>query len=66
MDYVKTAFIWNSILRMVAFICITAAAIYFGKIAVLWFYLIPMFMGVESKKEKKDDGKSDGSDSTTS
>lgn len=42
-----TLFICNCIVRAVAFICITVAAIYFGIIGVLWFYLIPMFMGID-------------------
>lgn len=45
----KFAYMWNSILRVIAFICITVAAIYFGKVGILWFYLVPMFMGIEYK-----------------
>lgn len=49
----KGVYMWNCILRSVAFICITMASIYFGKVSVLWFYLIPMFMGIEYKTDKK-------------
>lgn len=49
----KFAYMWNSILRVIAFICITVAAIHFGKIGILWFYLVPMFMGAEYKSSNK-------------
>lgn len=49
----KFAYMWNSILRVIAFICITVAAIHFGKIGILWFYLVPMFMGVEYKSSNE-------------
>ena len=55
---IKTMLICNCISTVVAFLCITVAAIAFGKIGILWFYLIPMFMSItsgESKKEKKND-----------
>ena len=40
----KHQFLWNSILKAVAFVCITVAAIQFNKAGVLWFYLVPAFM----------------------
>lgn len=49
----KFAYMWNSILRAIAFICITVAAIHFGKVGILWFYLVPMFMGIEYKSDKE-------------
>ena len=49
----KSVYLWNSILRAVAFICITVAAIHFGKVGILWFYLVPMFMGIEYKSNEK-------------
>ena len=51
----QIVYMWNSLLRAVAFICITAAAIYFNKISILWFYLMPMFMGIDYKSTKKGD-----------
>jgi len=47
----NTVHLFNSILRAVAFICITVAAIHFGKVGVLWFYLVPMFMGIDYEKK---------------
>lgn len=41
----KTAIICNCIIRVVMIAGITAAAIYFSRIAVLWFYLLPACMG---------------------
>lgn len=52
----KFAYMWNSILRVIAFICITVAAIYFGKVGILWFYLVPMFMGIEYKSDNESEG----------
>lgn len=49
----KSVYIWNSILRAVAFICITVAAIHFDKASILWFYLVPMFMGIGYKCGEK-------------
>ena len=52
----QIVYMWNSILRAVAFICITVAAIHFGKISILWFYLVPMFMGIEYNNGEKSEG----------
>lgn len=57
MKHFKFVYMCNCILRAVAFICITYAAIHFGKIGILWFYLMPMFMGMDYKSDEK--GKSD-------
>ena len=46
-------YMWNCILRAVAFVCITTASIYFGKVGILWFYLVPMLMGIEYKTDEK-------------
>lgn len=51
----KIVYAWNAILRMVAFICITYAAVYFNRIAILLFYLVPMFMGVSWEGNKGTD-----------
>lgn len=45
----KIVYLWNSILRAIAFVCITISAMHFNKIGILWFYIIPLFMGVEYK-----------------
>lgn len=47
----KFTYMWNCILRAVAFICITVAAIIFEKPSILWFYLLPMFMSLNYKNE---------------
>ena len=39
-----SAYIVNCILRMVAFACITAAAIHFESAKILWWYLLPLAM----------------------
>jgi hypothetical protein len=46
MNNTKTFLICHAIVRCIAFICITIAAIYFQKISVLWWYLVPACMGV--------------------
>lgn len=53
----KFAYMWNCILRAIAFICITVAAIHFGKIGVLWFYLGPIFMSLDYTGNKKSEDK---------
>ena len=35
--------------RIVAFVCITVAAIYFQNASLLWWYICPMLMGVSVK-----------------
>lgn len=52
MKSLNTLIICNFLLRCVAFICITVAAIQFDKVGVLWFYLVPFLMTVDYKKEK--------------
>ena len=52
----KFAYMWNCILRVIAFICITMAAICFGKVGILLFYLVPMFMGIEYKSNNESEG----------
>ena len=49
----QIVYMWNCLLRAVAFICITAASIYFNKIGILWFYLVPMFMGIDYHSDNK-------------
>jgi hypothetical protein len=50
----KFVYLWNSILRAIAFVCITIAAIHFNAISILWFYLLPAFMEIEYKNTDKD------------
>ena len=40
--------------RIIAFICITIAAIYFQKVSILWWYLLPALMSCSVKI--KEDG----------
>lgn len=48
----KVVYFFNTLLRIVMTVCITWAAIYFDRISILWFYLIPFFTGVEYKGDK--------------
>lgn len=53
----KFRIIANIILAVVMTLCITIAAVYFSKISVLWFYLLPFFITVlndEPKQNKKE------------
>ena len=49
----KVLFVCNAIVRAIAFICTTIAAIEFNKWGILFFYLVPMFMGIDYKTSKK-------------
>ena len=49
-------FMYNAVLRSVAFVCITVAAIYFESAGILWWYLVPAFMGLSAERDKKKDG----------
>lgn len=53
----KVAIICNCIVRVAMIIGITAAAICFGRIAVLWFYLFPVFMGIDIKESENETNK---------
>ena len=53
MKELKTCCIWNSILRAIVFICITAAAFYFHKPSLLWWYIIPACMGISYSDDKE-------------
>lgn len=53
----KFRIITNIILAIVMTICITVSAIYFSKISVLWFYLLPFVIAMiddEPKHTKKE------------
>lgn len=47
-------YIANYICRAVAFVCITVATIYFQKPSLLWWYLLPFFMGLSSDNKRSD------------
>lgn len=58
----KTYLIGNFILQTTLVLCITAAAMYFNRIAILWFYLLPCFCGlirVSDKSTEKEQKKGD-------
>ena len=40
----KTFLICSVIVRSIAFICITLAAIYFKRPSLLWWYVVPLLM----------------------
>jgi hypothetical protein len=40
----KTFLICNTIVRSVAFVCITLAAIHFESAKLLWWYVVPLLM----------------------
>ena len=49
--------IGNAVIAVVMVICITVAAVYFGRISVLWFLLLPFFVALlndEPKNNKKE------------
>lgn len=50
----KFFIIMNEITRIAAFICITICAIYFQKTSVLWWYLVPLCMGLSFEKKGSD------------
>lgn len=43
----KTIYLINAFLRAIAFICVTYAAVKFDNYGLLWWYIIPLFMGIE-------------------
>ena len=55
MDDFKIIYICNCILRAVAFICITTAAIYFLKTSLLWWYIVPALMGLPFEGDNKNE-----------
>lgn len=40
----KTDLICKTLATIVAFVCITYAAIYFQKPSLLWWYIVPLFI----------------------
>ena len=49
MSNVKVLFICTAIAQVIAFICVTVAAISFNKWGILFFYLVPLLMTMEYK-----------------
>lgn len=47
----KTVMIANIIIRSVFFICVTVAAIMFSKPAILCWYVLGIFLGIEYKEK---------------
>lgn len=48
----KTIFIAHCVVRAVAFICVTVAAMYFQKVSVLWWYIAPLLMELSCKTKE--------------
>lgn len=58
----KTYLIGNFILQTTLVLCITAAAMHFDRIAILWFYLLPCFCGLIRVSDKPTEPKKKGDD----
>lgn len=43
--------------RIVAFVCVTIAAIYFEDASLLWWYILPALMGCKVVTDEKGEGK---------
>lgn len=56
MDIFKIIFICNTIVRAVAFISITVAAVLLQRVGILWFYLVPALL-MDISYERKTGGK---------
>lgn len=48
---IAKVFMYNAVLRSVAFVCITAAAVYFKSTSILWWYIVPALMGLSTKSD---------------
>lgn len=47
------------LVQITAIVCITLAAIHFQKSGILWWYLVPFFMGISINDDKgKDENES--------
>lgn len=56
MNTKKLFIIGSTIVRIVAFICITYAAIYFDKASILWWYILPTIMSPIIECDEKQEG----------
>lgn len=54
MNNVKIVMIANTVIKSVAFICITVAAIWFKMPVLLWWYLVPTFVGYSYRSGAKE------------
>ena len=48
---IAKVFMYNALLRSVAFVCITVAAIWFERAGILWWYIVPALMGLSGKSD---------------
>ena len=44
-------FMYNALMRSVAFVCITVAAVWFERAGILWWYIVPALMGLSTKSD---------------
>ena len=47
---IANIFLYNALLRSVAFVCITVAAVHFESTSILWWYILPGLMGLTTKE----------------
>lgn len=52
----KIVMLCNIIVKLVFAICVTVAAIYFGRVGVLWWYLLLVGIGYEYHSEPPNKG----------
>lgn len=50
MSNMKFAMLANMVIEAVYAVCVTVAAIYFGRAAILWWYLLLLVMGCTYKE----------------
>lgn len=44
-------FLYNALMRSVAFVCITIAAVCFKSTAILWWYIVPALLGISASRD---------------
>lgn len=49
--YITKIFMYNAVMRSVAFVCITVAAVCFESTSILWWYIVPALMGLSAKSD---------------
>lgn len=52
----KSVMICNLIIKSVFAVCVTVAAIYFGKVGILWWYVLLMLIGYDYKETPLKEG----------
>ena len=50
-NIVSKVFLYNALMRSVAFVCITIAAVCFKSTSILWWYLVPALTGLSASKD---------------